>query len=66
MNEGISFEDYLSENDSLPDSNKGVSMLPLLREGKDLFTVAKKGSNRCIPKEYDVQDKDKHRTDTVS
>ena len=46
------YEDYLSENGSLTYSNVGISMLPLLRQGRDLFTVRKKGAERC--KKYDV------------
>ena len=44
---GISYEDYLEKNGTLTYTNVGVSMLPLLREGKDLFTVTKKGPERC-------------------
>ena len=33
-------------------TNQGVSMEPLLHQGRDLFTVAKKGPERC--KKYDV------------
>lgn len=47
MSNPVSFEDYLAENDSLTYTNVGVSMLPLLRQGKDLFTVRKKGPERC-------------------
>ena len=47
MNDAVSFEDYLAENDSLTYTNVGVSMLPLLRQGKDLFTVRRKGPERC-------------------
>ena len=47
MRESISFEEYLNANGSLTYTNVGVSMLPLLRQGKDLFTVAKKGAARC-------------------
>ena len=46
------YEEFLEKNGSMTYSNKGTSMLPLLREGKDLFTVAKKGSGRCS--KYDV------------
>ena len=45
------YEAYLEKNGSLTYSNVGVSMLPLLRQGKDLFTVTKKGEERC--KKYD-------------
>ena len=47
MNEGVSYEEYLNRHGSLTYSNVGVSMLPLLRQGRDLFTVTKKGSGRC-------------------
>lgn len=47
MNNGISYEDYLAANGSLTYSNVGTSMLPLLRQGRDLFTVVKKGTERC-------------------
>ena len=47
MNNSVSFEDYLAENDSLTYTIVGVSMLPLLRQGKDLFTVRRKGPERC-------------------
>ena len=43
----ISFETYLAEHGSLTYSNVGRSMLPLLRQGKDLFTLQKKGDARC-------------------
>ena len=46
MNQNISYEEYLEKNGSLTYSNVGVSMLPLLRQGKDLFTVKKKGKGR--------------------
>ena len=47
MNNGISYEEYLAEHGSLTYSNVGTSMLPLLRQGRDLFTVRKKGAERC-------------------
>ena len=47
MSKGISYEDYLKAHGSLTYSNVGVSMLPLLRQGKDLFVVRKKGPERC-------------------
>ena len=47
MSEGISFEEYLDQYGTLTYSNVGVSMLPLLRQGKDLLTVKKKGTERC-------------------
>ena len=42
-----SIEDYLNEKGTLTYSNVGVSMMPLLRQGRDLFTVRKKGPERC-------------------
>ncbi len=47
MSERMSYEEYLEQNGSLTYTNKGVSMLPLLRQGRDLFTVRKKGKERC-------------------
>ena len=47
MNSGISYEEYLEKHGSLTYSNAGISMLPLLRQGRDLFTVRKKGEERC-------------------
>ncbi len=47
MSEPLSYEQYLENNGSLTYTNVGVSMLPLLREGRDLFTVRKKGEERC-------------------
>ena len=48
----MTYEKYLEQNGHLTYSNRGVSMLPLLKEGRDLFTVRKKGAERC--KKYDV------------
>lgn len=42
-----SLEKYLSEQGRVISTNVGVSMLPLLREGKDLFFIEKKGAERC-------------------
>ena len=47
MNEKFSFEDYIELNGSLTYTNVGVSMLPLLREGKDMFIVSKRNGERC-------------------
>ena len=43
----LKIEDYLAEHGTLTYTNKGTSMLPLIREGKDLFTIRRKGSERC-------------------
>lgn len=42
-----SIEDYLNEKGTLTYSNVGISMMPLLRQGRDLFTIRKKGPERC-------------------
>ena len=47
INDSVSYEDYLKKYGSLTYTNTGVSMLPLLRQGKDMFTVTKKGEERC-------------------
>ena len=47
MSNGISYEDYLNTYGILTYYNVGVSMLPLLRQGKDLFIVKRKGPERC-------------------
>ena len=47
MSDILSFEEYLDKYGSLTYTNSGVSMLPLLRQGKDLLTVTKKSGERC-------------------
>ncbi len=47
MNEPVSYEQYLQEHGTLTYTNVGVSMLPLLRQGRDLFIVKRKGPQRC-------------------
>ena len=47
MSESVSYEEYLDKYGTLTYANVGVSMLPLLRQGRDLFTVTKKGAARC-------------------
>ena len=47
MSDPVSYEEYLAKNGSLTYTNVGVSMLPLLRQGRDLFTVERKGPRRC-------------------
>ena len=48
----LTYEEYLEQNGEMTYSNVGVSMLPLLKQGRDLFTVQKKGAQRC--QKYDV------------
>ncbi|MBP0960984.1 MAG: S26 family signal peptidase [Oscillospiraceae bacterium] len=52
MSETTTYEKYLEENGTMTYSNVGVSMMPLLKQGRDLFTVRKKDENRC--RKYDV------------
>ena len=47
-----SFEDELEQNGSLVFPNKGTSMMPLLRQNRDLMVIEKKGPERC--KKYDA------------
>ena len=47
MTEAVSYEQFLEQNGSLTYTNVGVSMLPLLRQRRDLFIVKKKGEERC-------------------
>lgn len=51
-NDQLNFEEYLSRFGSLTYKNKGTSMMPLLRQDKDLFTIVRKGPERC--RKYDV------------
>ncbi|MBR2735895.1 MAG: S24/S26 family peptidase [Firmicutes bacterium] len=46
-NKAISYEAFLDRHGRLTYTNVGVSMLPLLRQGRDLFTVEKKTADRC-------------------
>ena len=46
----MDYESYLAEHDTLTYRMTGVSMLPLLREGRDLFTVRRKeAGEKCRP-----------------
>ena len=47
MHKTSSIAEYLAENETLTYTNVGVSMLPLLRQGKDLFILRRKGPGRC-------------------
>ena len=47
MSNSVSYEEYLAQNGSMTYTNVGISMLPLLRQGKDLFILEKKGPERC-------------------
>ena len=46
MADSLNFEEYLNKNGRLIYTNVGVSMLPLLRQGKDLFIIENKSKER--------------------
>lgn len=48
----MTYEEYLEQNGEMTYTNRGISMLPLLKQGRDLFTIRKKGTERC--QKYDV------------
>lgn len=48
----MTYEEYLEQYGELTYRNVGVSMLPMLKQGRDFFTVRKKTAQRC--KKYDV------------
>ena len=48
----MTYEEYLDKNGVMTYTNRGTSMLPLLKQGRDMFTVRKKGAQRC--EKYDV------------
>ena len=48
----MKYEEYLEQYGTLTYRNVGTSMLPLIKQGRDLFTITKKGEERC--KKYDV------------
>ena len=43
----MNFSEYLKLNGTLTYTNVGTSMMPLLRQGRDLFTITKKTAARC-------------------
>ncbi len=43
----MNFKEYIEKNGSLTYTNVGVSMMPLLRQGKDMFIVSKRNGQRC-------------------
>ncbi|MCR5228667.1 MAG: S24/S26 family peptidase [Solobacterium sp.] len=47
MSKSFTYEEYLEKNGTLTYSNVGTSMMPMLKQGRDLFTVTKKGKERC-------------------
>ncbi len=46
------YEKLLNEQGYIIDTNKGFSMMPLLRQRHDIFEIRKKGPGRC--RKYDV------------
>jgi hypothetical protein len=46
------FEDELEKHGRFVYANKGTSMMPLLRQGRDLMIIEKKGPQRC--RKYDA------------
>lgn len=48
----MSFEEYLEKNGTLAYTNVGVSMMPLLRQGRDVMVIRKKDAERC--RKYDA------------
>ena len=52
MSNLTNIEDYLKKNGTLTYTFRGTSMYPLLKQGRDLFTVTSKTSERC--NKYDV------------
>lgn len=46
------YEAYLAEHGEITVTNVGVSMRPMIRQGRDIFTLVKKTAARC--KKYDV------------
>ena len=48
----MSFEGLLDEKGSIIYTNIGYSMMPLLRQKKDIIEIRKKNNGRC--KKYDV------------
>lgn len=42
-----SLEEYLKINGEVTYTNVGVSMMPLLRQGRDVFTIRRNGPERC-------------------
>lgn len=43
----MTYEVFLESNGELTYTNVGTSMMPLLKQHRDLFTVRRKGSARC-------------------
>ena len=48
MSDALTYEEYLARHGSLTYTNVGTSMMPLLRQGRDLFTVVPKDGRCCV------------------
>ncbi|MBR4346475.1 MAG: PqqD family peptide modification chaperone [Oscillospiraceae bacterium] len=48
----MGYEEYFEDNEHFTGRFRGVSMMPLLRQKKDVFIARRKGSERC--QKYDV------------
>lgn len=48
----MTYEEYFRQHTELVYKNVGISMLPMLKQGRDLFILKKKTEQRC--KKYDV------------
>ncbi len=46
MTEHATYEEYLKSNERLISPFKGTSMMPLLKQGRDVFVVQRKGEER--------------------
>lgn len=47
MSTPLTFEQLLERDGQLAYTNKGVSMMPLLRQGRDVMVIERKGDARC-------------------
>ena len=47
-----SFEEELEQNGTLVFPNKGTSMMPLLRQNRDLMVIEKRGPERLRPASF--------------
>lgn len=48
----FTYEEYLEQYGKITYTNVGTSMMPMIKQGRDLFTLVKKTEKRC--RKYDV------------
>jgi hypothetical protein len=48
----LTYEEYLERYGEITYTNVGTSMMPMIKQGRDLFTLVKKTEKRC--QKYDV------------